>query len=330
MADWEWLSLDWFRLSTLTAFVWKYPLILYGILGIPILFLFRWIFHRQPQKFHLSLPEGTIETHWTTYLRWFIPLFVSLGIACMWLALARPQRLLDREEVLGEGIDILLAIDVSGSMEEPDLKPNRLEAAKQVALQFIKGRFQDRIGLVVFAGEPYLLSPLTTDYDQLNTLIQSIRPQMIEVDGTALGSALAMCINHLRDMPGKSKVAILLSDGNSSNDVLSPINAADLAKFFQIQVYTIAVGRDSQIEAVDEKALREIAKEGEGAFFRATDTQALAQIFTRINQLEKAKIQMKMEQDVRDFYYIYLYWAMVFLLIAFLLKISPLGNLLED
>lgn len=330
MVDWDWMTLDWFRLSTLFQFVWKYPLILYGILSTPFLFLFRWLFHRQPQRFFLSLPTGTLQTHWTTYLRWFIPFFVLLGISCLWLALARPQRFLDREEVLGEGIDILLAIDVSGSMEEPDLQPNRLEAAKQVALEFVQGRLQDRIGIVVFAGEPYLLSPLTTDYDQLTSLIRSIQPQMIAVDGTALGSALAMCINHLRDMPSKSKVAILLSDGNSSNDILSPINAADLAKFFQIQVYTIAVGRDSQTERVDEQALREIAKEGEGAFFRATDTQALAQIFSRINQLEKAKIQMKTQQDVRDFYYIYLYWALIFLLIAFLLKISPIGNLLED
>lgn len=326
----EWFTLDWFKVATLTSFVWKNPYYLYAIVGIPLLFLFRWLFSPKRQVLYLALPPERRQTHWSSYFRFLIPITFSAALFCILLALARPQRILESKEQYAEGIDIMLALDVSGSMGETDLQPTRLEAAKQVAREFIKGRQNDRIGLVVFAGEPLILSPLTTDYATLNAYIDEIYEGMIPVDGTSLGTALATCINHLRDVPSKSKVTILLSDGDSKNDVLPPINAADLANFFSIRLYTIAVGRDSDQEIVNEKTLREIAKEGKGAFFRATDNETLTTIFKQVNRMEKAKIERETLQDVRDYYYIYIYWAIVLLLITLLLKNTALGNILED
>jgi len=328
---WDWFSIDWLSWHTLRSFVWAERLYLYCIAGIPLLFLLRWLFYnRGQQKLGLSLSNPQLKTSWISYLRFLPPICFVLGIACVLLALARPQRVRESKEQFSEGIDIMLAMDISESMLEKDLNPNRLDAAKNVAREFIKGRFQDRIGLVIFAAESYSICPLTTDYDMLNQYLNEINSGMIKASGTAIGSALATCINRLREVSSTSKVAILLSDGDNTAGTLDPLTATDLARSFGIKVYTILVGRDSQNVKVDENTLREIAKEGNGQFFRATDNQTLKNIFEQINSLEKVKIQDNVYRDVEDFYYIYLNWAIVFLLAAFLFKNTFIGNILED
>ncbi len=328
---WDWFSIDWLSWQTLRSFVWAERLYLYGLVGIPIVFLLRWLFYnRGQQKLGLSLSNFQLNTSWVSYLRFIPPLLFSLGVACVLLSLARPQRVRENKEQFSEGIDIMLAMDISESMLATDLKPNRLEAAKSVAHEFIKGRFQDRIGLVIFAGESFSICPLTTDYEMLNEYLNEINSTLIKTTGTAIGSALATCINRLREVPSKSKIAILLSDGDNTAGTLDPLAATDLAKSFGIKVYTIAVGSDGGSVKIDENTLRNIAKEGNGQFFRATDNQTLATIFEQINRLEKVRIKDNIYRDVEDFYYIYLNWAVVFLLAAFFFKNTFIGNILED
>ncbi len=328
---WDWFSIDWLSWQTLRSFVWAERLYLYGLVGIPIVFLLRWLFYnRGQQKLGLSLSNYQLNTSWVSYLRFIPPLLFSLGVVCVLLSLARPQRVRESKEQFSEGIDIMLAMDISESMLATDLKPNRLEAAKSVAHEFIKGRFQDRIGLVIFAGESFSICPLTTDYEMLNEYLNEINSTLIKTTGTAIGSALATCINRLREVPSKSKIAILLSDGDNTAGTLDPLAATDLAKSFGIKVYTIAVGSNGENVKIDENTLRNIAKEGNGQFFRATDNQTLATIFEQINRLEKVRIKDNIYRDVEDFYYIYLNWAVVFLLAAFFFKNTFIGNILED
>jgi Ca-activated chloride channel homolog len=328
---WDWFSAEWLSWQTLRSFVWAEKLYLYAIGGIPILFLLRWLFYnRGQQKLGLSLTRPQLQTSWVSYLRFIPALLFSLGIVCVCLSLARPQRVRESKEQFSEGIDIMLAMDISESMLATDLSPNRLDAAKNVAHEFVKGRFQDRIGLVVFAGEAFSICPLTTDYEMLNQYLDDINSNLIKTTGTAIGSALATCINRLREVPNKSKVAIILSDGDNTAGTLDPLTATDLAQSFGIKVYTIAVGGAGEDVKVDESTLREIAKEGNGQFFRATDNQTLKNIFEQINRLEKVKVKDNVYRDVEDFYYIYLNWAVVFLLAAFFFKNTFIGNILED
>ena len=328
---WDWLSLDWFSWQTIRLFVWASPFYLYTLIAIPLLFILRWLFFsRSKQKLSLTLSRPKLQSSWFSYLRFIIPAFISMGIACIVISLARPQRIVENKQRYSEGIDIMLALDISDSMLEKDLSPNRLDAAKDVARKFIKGRFQDRIGLVVFAGDAMSVSPPTTDYEMLYQYLDEINNTLISTSGTAIGSALAACINRLRDVPSKSKLLILITDGDNTAGTLDPHTAADLAKSFGIKVYTIAIGKDSKNVKVDETTLREIAKEGNGSFFRASDNQILIDIFKQINTLEKVQIKDDINKDVQDYYYIYLNWAIVFLLIAFAFKNTFLGNILED
>ncbi len=327
----EWYSPDWFRLSTLKGFVWANPWYLYSIAAIPLLFLLRWIFYTQSrQKLHLSVVGTSLQGSWFTWLRYLIPLFFILGMITVLMALARPQLLNENKEQYAEGIDIVLGIDISESMLFNDLKPNRLEAAKQVATNFISGRNQDRIGLVAFAGESVSLSPLTTDYEMLNEYLGSLNSDLIRTSGTAIGNALASCINRLRDVSGTSKVAIIISDGDNTAGSLDPMTAVELARTFGIRVYTIAIGKNNQKEIVDERTLRQLAREGNGQFFRATDETTLQKIFDQIDKFEKNQIKKNVSREVSDYYYVYTNWAVCFFLLSFLLKNTFLGNVIED
>ena len=253
------------------------------------------------------------------------------SIALIIIALARPQRSMAESDQYAEGIDIMLAIDISKSMDNKDIPPSRLSVAKNVANQFIKGRSQDRIGLVIFSGESYPLCPLTTDYEMLNGYVEYISSDDLKFSGTAIGNALGRCINNLRDSESKSKVAILISDGDNTAGNLDPVASAQLAKAFGVRVYTIAVGSDkTTTDKVDEGTLREIAKISEGKFFRATDAKSLGNIFSEINRLEKVEIKQNNYRNVLDFYHPYLRWAIVFFLISFAFKSTFMGNILED
>ena len=217
------------------------------------------------------------------------------------------------------------------------MPPNRLAAARQVAQKFVGGRRNDRIGLVVFAGEAYSLCPLTTDYALLQQYIRELNPNMIRTTGTAIGDALARSLNRLRNSPAKSKVLILLSDGDNTAGNLDPLTVARLAQNFGVKIYTIAVGKRTQptdtlgiAAQFDEGILKTIAQIGQGGFFRATDNGQLQQVFARIDKLERAPVRVQTYEDVQDQYRPYIYWGITFLLLALLLKNTVLGNILED
>ena len=337
----NWLSLRWFGWEALRSFHWAHPYFLYAIPAIPLLFLLRRAFHRKSRQF-LTIPYDAVQMpdDWLTRLRYLPPVCVALALMCILMALARPQIITERTDRYSEGIDIMLLIDVSDSMLEKDLSPDRLAAAKKVARAFVAGRLQDRIGIIVFAGEAYSLCPLTTDYDLLYGFLADLEPNMVPTAGTAIGSALAVGVNRMRDSKSKSKVAILISDGDNTSGNLDPITAARLAKAFGVRIYTIAVGSTRRADKsdslgvaaarVDEGELQEIAAAADGKHFRATDNDALVSVFSQINTLEKVKFKNVVFRDVQDGYRVYLYWAILLLLLAMATKSTFMSNILED
>ncbi|MBC8033513.1 MAG: VWA domain-containing protein [Chitinophagaceae bacterium] len=230
-----------------------------------------------------------------------------LALVCMIVALARPQTRFDEELVSGEGVDIVLCIDVSGSMLAQDLLPNRMEAAKEVAANFVASRPTDRIGLVIFSGESFTLTPLTTDQTNLRTQIYNVRSGMLE-DGTAIGMGLATSVERLKESKAKSRVVILLTDGENNGGFIDPNTAKELAKSLKIRVYTIGVGTEGTAPVpvqtnmgiimqqekvnIDEKLMTQIANETGGKYFRAKDNESLKNIYSEIDKLEKSKVEV--------------------------------------
>lgn len=255
-----------------------------------------------------------------------------LALALLILALARPQSGSTSRDVESQGIDIMLALDISGSMQAEDFKPyNRLYAAKQVIREFIKGRTTDRVGLVIFAKQSVTQCPLTTDYSVLQTFLNQVEIGQIE-DGTAIGLGLATSANRLRYTPGKSKVIILLTDGNNNAGEIDPLTAAQLAAALGIKIYTIGAGRLGQstfttrdpvtgqrlvyqLPELDENILKEIAGQTRGEYFRATDEKALAQIYKQIDQMEKTKVRVKQYTQYAELFPYFL-WAGLGLVLA--------------
>jgi Ca-activated chloride channel family protein len=341
----EWFSIHWFYLATFQSFDWESPAFLYGIPLIPLFFVLRWLFHiRFEQKLEVAFFEQSLKSDPSTLLRHFPKIFISLFMAMVLVALARPQKSSEKVEQWSEGIDIMLVLDISESMQIQDFKPNRLEAAKKVAHNFIEGRFQDRIGLVIFSGDAYSLSPLTTDYELLYGYIKDINFNNIQKSGTAIGSALGVATNRMRESETKSKIIILLSDGENTAGNLDPVMAAELAHAYQIKVYTIGVGKDGKVpfgtdifgrtryqeNVLDETTLRQIADIGEGKFFRATNNKALDNIFKTIDTYEKSEIKENRFKDTQDFYHIYLTWGIISFLFWLGFKNTFFANMLED
>ncbi len=344
-APWDWFDLNWFLPETLRGFEWVNPQFLWAFWLIPIVFLARWgLFLKIRQKLDVALPRKNLRSSISSFLRIIPTILFFLFLSFILISLARPQRTNETVEQWSEGIDIVLILDVSQSMELQDFKPNRLEAAKRVARDFIQGRFQDRVGLVVFSGDAYSLVPLTTDYDLLNQSIDHIELQMIPQQGTAIGSALAVGVNRMKDSYSASKVIILLSDGDNNAGNIDPITAAELASAYHIKIYTIGVGKEGEVpygknffgatqyvtSTLDETTLRKLAELGRGQFFRASNNEALASIFSEIDQLEKADIKENRYKDTKDFYQIYLYWALLCFTLWLISKNTFLANSLED
>jgi len=221
------------------------------------------------------------------------------------LGLARPQQSLGEKPQQKEGIDILLCLDTSSSMEAQDLRPNRLEAAKTVSKAFVKSRPDDRLGLVLYAGIALTQCPLTTDHGTLGLLLDGIFPGITQRDGTAIGNAIATCVNRLKDIPGKSKVVILLTDGRSNAGEIDPIKAAELAAEYGIKIYAIGVGTESRQgmlmgASIDMETLDNVARTTGGKAFRATNNEGLEEIYSEIDRLEKVKRDEKPEILYRE------------------------------
>jgi Ca-activated chloride channel family protein len=253
------------------------------------------------------------------------------------LGLARPQSGTRQQEITTEGIDIMLILDVSSSMKAEDFKPkNRIEAAKQVAKEFITGRNNDRIGLVIFAGEAFTQCPLTLDYGVLTDLLDKIQVAPESWDGTAIGNGIATAVMRLKDSRAKSKVVILLTDGRNNSGEINPLTAAQVAQTFDIRIYTIGAGTRgsamfpiddpifgrryvSMPVEIDEELLQNIANQTEGRYFRATDTEKLRDIYQEINEMEKTKIQVKEFTKYRELYINYAGAGLILLLFELLI-----------
>lgn len=306
-----------------------------------------WYILRQ-KKFSASLQISTIRglglapKTWKHSLRHALFGLRVLAIALLVVALARPQSSESWENMTTEGIDIVMAIDVSTSMLARDLKPDRLEAAKDVAVQFIAGRPYDRIGLVVFAGESFTQCPLTTDHAVVTNLLRETTTGIIE-DGTAIGNGLATSVSRLKESDALSRVVILLTDGENNRGEIPPITAAEIAKTFGIRVYTIGVGTigtapypmptpfGTQIQQVpvkiDEETLQSIADITGGNYFRATNNDKLKNIYDEIDKLEKSKIDVKEFSRKKEEFLPFALWAAILLLISIFLKNSVFRNI---
>ncbi|MDD3080167.1 MAG: VWA domain-containing protein [Paludibacter sp.] len=259
----------------------------------------------------------------------------TLAVILLIIALARPQASNSWRTENTEGIDIMMALDVSGTMLAEDLKPNRLEAAKSVATEFILSRPNDNIGLVVFAGESFTQCPLTTDHAVLVNLFNGVKYGIIE-DGTAIGLGLANAVNRIKDSKAKSKVIILLTDGSNNRGDIAPITAAEIAKTFGIRVYAIGVGSHGTVNIpvqtplgmqyqqmdseFDEKTLQDIASMTGGKYFRATNNTKLRSIYQEIDQMEKTKISVKEYSKKSEEFYLFALGAFVLLLVEVLLR----------
>ncbi|HLO92571.1 MAG TPA: VWA domain-containing protein [Lentimicrobium sp.] len=267
---------------------------------------------------------------WKEFLLYAIWIFRLVTFSLLIIAIARPQSSSSRQDVNVEGIDIIMAMDISGSMLAEDFKPNRLEASKEVAEDFIKGRINDRIGLVVFSGESFTQCPLTTDHGVLLNLIDEIKSGMIE-DGTAIGDGLGTAVNRLKESQSVSKVIILLTDGENNRGFIDPLSAAEIARVYKLRVYTIGVGtigmapypietpfgkQYQQMEVrIDEKLLGQIADLTGGKYFRATNNKKLEQIYSEIDQLEKSKIDVTEFRKKKEEFLPYAFAALLILIL---------------
>lgn len=277
------------------------------------------------------------------YLMHSLPLLRMTALALIVIALARPQSSSSRTDVTVEGIDIVLAMDVSTSMLAEDFRPNRLEAAKTVAADFTEGRPNDRMGLVIFSGEAFSQCPLTTDHTVLRELISAVRTGLID-DGTAIGDGLATAINRLKDSQAISRVIILLTDGENNMGVLDPASAAEIARVFGIRIYTIGVGtrgmapypfqtpfgrQYQNVEVkIDEELLTQVADMTGGKYYRATNNKKLEEIYDEIDQMEKSRIDVTEFHKKHEEFLIPALLALFLLLFEFLtrklfLRITP-------
>ena len=272
-----------------------------------------------------------------------LPFICKISAATLLIiAMARPQSSTNWEESTTEGIEIILAMDISGSMLAQDLKPDRLEASKNVAIDFISQRKNDRVGLVIFAGESFTQCPLTTDHNVLINLFKDVKSGMVD-DGTAIGMGLATAINRLKDSEAISKVIILLTDGVNNSGTIPPLTAAEIAQKFGIRVYTIGVGTEGfapypfqtpfgiqyqEVEVkIDEKTLQDIATLTDGKYFRATNNNSLREIYKDIDALEKSKIEITEFHKRAEEFLPFALWALGLLFLGFLLQITYLKQI---
>lgn len=290
---------------------------------------------------------ATMPKSYKVYLRHVPFALRMIALSLLIVVLARPQSTDHWQSNEVEGIDIMLAVDVSTSMLAEDLKPNRIEAAKQVAAEFINGRPNDNIGLTVFAGQSFTQSPLTVDHAVLLNLFNSVNCNMaingIIEDGTAIGLGIANAVSRLKDSKAKSKVIILLTDGSNNRGDISPLTAAEIAKTYGVRVYTIGVGTNGtapyphqgfggkqyiQVPVeIDENTLQQIAKTADGQYYRATSNSKLREVYEEIDKLERTKLNVKDFSRKTEEYMPFALWAMVCLILEVLLRLTLLRRI---
>jgi Ca-activated chloride channel family protein len=324
------------------------PEYLFLLLIIPLLAWYHWQRrHRLSGKIRYSTLRHMkkLPLTWRQRARRNAFVLRLLIISLIILGIARPQSGTQKQEITTEGIDIMMVLDVSTSMLAEDFKPkNRIEAAKEVAKEFVLGRNNDRIGLVVFAGEAFTQCPLTLDYGVLTELLEKIQVAPQEWDGTAIGSGIATSVMRLRDSKAKSKVIILLTDGRNNAGEIDPLTAAQVAETYDMRVYTIGAGTRgsalypvddplfgrryvSMAVEIDENLLQRIADQTSGKYFRATDTEKLRQIYQEINEMEKTKIQVKEFTKYKELFVNYAGTGLVLLLLEIFLLNTVLRKL---
>ena len=308
-----------------------------------------WLWLRRDKRYaamRFSSLQGVLrQPSWRASLRKVsLPLFRAAALCCLIIALSRPQRVLQEQDIKADGIDIVLSIDLSSSMLAQDFRPDRLKASQKVAKEFVERREFDRIGLVVFSGEAFTQCPLTTDHEVVNHFLEQLQCGQLE-DGTAIGMGLATAVNRLKDSQAKSKVIILLTDGVNNAGYIEPNTAAELAKEFNIKIYTIGVGSTGQAYApigrrgdgdyvfgfvpveIDENLMIQIAQQTGGRYFRATNEQSLQKIYAEIDQLEKTEMDVTAIQRHVDLYPTWLKWALLCLLLEWLVRYALLRSL---
>ncbi|MFO7940270.1 MAG: VWA domain-containing protein [Bacteroidales bacterium] len=309
--------------------------------------LIGWYWWRQ-RRLYATLQISTIQPFrnlslsYKQVLRHVLFALRMVAVSLFIIALARPQSSDAWEDSSTEGIDIVMALDLSSSMLARDFEPNRLDASKNLAMEFITGRPNDRIGLVVFAGESFTQCPLTTDHAVVLNLFKDLKSGLVE-DGTAIGMGLATSVSRLKDSKATSKVIILLTDGVNNAGEISPMTAAEIAQTFNIRIYTIGVGsmgtapypvqtpfglryQNMKVE-IDEDVLQQVAESTGGSYFRATDNNKLREIYTRIDEMEKSKMEVKKYRKKNEEFIPFLLLALGILLIEVLTRYTVLRSI---
>ena len=319
--------------------VFVYPHVLWLLLAIPLLGVWTWWRERRAGGLRFSdvgLTTGA-RSSWTVRLRW-VPTILRMGALALGIvALARPQVLDVIRTKTAEGIDVMLVLDTSSSMQAEDFRPNRFEAARDVADSFVEGRVSDRVGLVAFAAEAYTQVPLTLDYNFLRRMLERVRIGRIE-DGTAVGTALATAVNRLKETESTSKVVVLLTDGRNNRGEIDPATAAEIAATMEVRVYPIGVGASESRDAsarhleeqnaassgVDEQMLRTVAQTTGGRYFSATSKDALKRIYEEIDRMETTEVDERVYTDREEWYPWFLGPAFGFVLLEVVLSTTVL------
>lgn len=329
----------------MSGLVFAHPYLLYLLLAIPLLVAWYIFRQRDPNaSIQLSSLKGFsgVTPSPRVYLR-HLPFALRMGaVAFTIVVLARPQSLNTWKNVETEGIDIVLALDISTSMLARDFKPDRIEAAKNIGIQFVSGRKTDRMGLVVFAGESFTLCPLTTDHVSVVNLFKDVQTGLIE-DGTAIGSGLATAVSRLKDSDALSRVIILLTDGVNNKGEIAPITAAEIAKTYGVRVYTVGVGTQGEAPypvqtpfgvryqnmkvEIDEALLKQIAEMTGGKYFRAEDNKALSTVYDEIDKMERIKIEVTEHSKKQEEYRRFAFFALALLALDLLLRTTILRSI---
>lgn len=320
---------------------------LWAFLLLAILPFLIWFYYKKSDRgqpaVHFSTTQAFQVVTWKNRIRHLPFIFRLLTIVCLILVIARPQKLISNQRSVGEGIDIMLCMDVSGSMGSQDIPPSRMEVAKEVAATFVRSRPVDRIGLVIFSGESFTQCPITADKETLISQIENLESRTLLKDGTVIGEGLATAVDRISKSNAKSKIIILITDGKEDapdTRLIDPLTALEIAKVEKIKVYTIGMGAipttivevkgrkpqqpQAAFDFIDEDLLKKIANETGGQYFRARDKQGLQNTYAAIDKLEKSKVEMTIQHRAEEKYLPFMLAALLFLFIELMLRFTIL------